>query len=178
MVGVVVTNIIKYPNKILSKVSLPVSKDDIDTKNIIEELIQTAVYNKNCIGLSAPQIGYNKRIILVKNTEDNIFRIIKNAPLYYIMINPEITSKSDELFTYNEGCLSFPNVYEYVKRPKEIDVIYYDVNFQKQSISAKNLMSTCIQHEIDHLNGIMFIDNVSGLRRNRALKKYKTQKEE
>ena len=165
-------NIIKYPNTILSKISEEVSKNDTSLKKIVEELIHTAVLNENCIGLAAPQIGYNKRIIFVKNVADNEFHIFTKRPSYYIMINPTITFKSEETYIYKEGCLSFPAVYEIVKRPKEIEVSYYDVNFQKQTLQAKNLMSTCIQHEIDHLDGIMFIDRVSSMRRNRSLKKY------
>jgi len=138
-------------------------------RKLIDNMLET-MYNAPGIGLAAPQIGVTKRIIVVdvsKHDEDN-------QP--YKMINPEIIWHSDELVDYEEGCLSLPKQYAEVKRPNAIHIRYIDTEGNTQEIKANDVLATCIQHEIDHLDGKLFVDHVSKLRRDliiRKLKKYK-----
>jgi len=171
-----VNKILIYPNKVLKECCEEISIIDDETKIIIENLLLTYKTNKNCLGIAAPQLGFKKRIIVVDSCGDNFINKVLSKPNHYVMINPKIISHSENLFSYDEGCLSFPGVFEQVKRPKEIVVEYRDINFQLKTLEAKNILSTCIQHEIDHLDGIMFFERVSQLRKTRTLQKYKRLK--
>jgi peptide deformylase len=147
-----------------------VVKDVTDEhRKLIDDMFDT-MYHAPGIGLAAPQVGVLKRIIIVDISKG------EEEPQPYKFINPEITWSSDELFEFDEGCLSLPEHYAQVTRPDQIHLTYIDPDGQKQMLEAKGLLATCIQHEIDHLDGILFVDHISKLRRDliiRKLKKYK-----
>jgi len=129
------------------------------------------MYDANGIGLAAIQIGVPKRIIVMdiaKNEE-------KRSPLYFV--NPVIKNKNSELSTYEEGCLSVPNYFAEIDRPKKCDVEYLDYNGEKKILNAEGLLATCIQHEMDHLEGVLFIDYLSKLKKTMIIKKLSKQKE-
>jgi peptide deformylase len=127
------------------------------------------MYAAQGIGLAAPQVGVSKRIIVmdIDQPEDGG----KGAPRYFV--NPEITWSSEEQNLYNEGCLSVPGQYAEVERPKQVKIKFLDYDGKKQEIEADGLLATCIQHEMDHLNGILFVDHLSTLKRDMLLRKVK-----
>jgi peptide deformylase len=153
------------PAEVLRKVAKPVSSVDRNIAKFMNDMTD-AMYRGNGIGLAANQVGSLDRVITVDVSEE------RDGNQVYMMANPEITwSDPEETFTYNEGCLSIPGHYAKVTRPKRIRVVYLDQKGKKQELEAEDLMSQCIQHEIDHLNGILFIDHISKLKRDIILKK-------
>ena len=143
--------IIKYPNEILRKVSEKVTDPtSVKTKQLILEMTQTLRAN-NGLGLAAPQVGENLQICIIE-IENELF----------VLINPEIKSLSKEKIPSQEGCLSFPNKFLDIKRHKRIKVKATDTNGKKQLIRARGLLARAIQHEIDHLNGVLIVDRVNG----------------
>ena len=163
--------ILSIPDPLLRKVSEPVLKVDTEVKKLMDDMLET-MYAAPGIGLAAVQIGILKRAIVIDLSKEDE----KKNPLF--LINPEITFKSKELTTYEEGCLSIPNQFAEVKRPSECKINFLDYNGKKDELHAKGLLATCIQHEIDHLNGILFIDHLSKLKKDLILKKTKKQKKE
>ena len=164
-----IKNIITEPNKILRQKSLPVSIVGKEEQKLMNDMLET-MYDANGIGLAAIQIGVPKRIIVMdlsKNEE-------KKSPMYFV--NPIITNKITETSTYEEGCLSVPNFFAAVDRPKKCDVEYLDYNGKKKILNANGLLATCIQHEMDHLEGILFIDYLSKLKKTMVIKKLSKQK--
>ena len=164
-----IKTIITEPNKILRQKSLPVDQVGAEEQRLMDDMLET-MYNANGIGLAAIQIGVPKRIIVVdisKNDE-------KNSPMYFV--NPEIKNKVTETSIYEEGCLSVPNFFAEVNRPKKCDVEYLDYDGNKKILNAEGLLATCIQHEMDHLEGILFIDYLSKLKKNIIVKKLSKQK--
>ncbi len=157
--------ILILPDKRLRLVSKPVAKVDAATRKLIGDMFDT-MYGAPGIGLAAIQIGEPKRIV----TLDLAKKDDPKAP--QVFINPEVVWESDEEGTYEEGCLSIPEYYEEVKRPSAVKVAYLDVDGKKQEVEATGLLATCLQHEIDHLNGVLFIDHISKLKRDRVIKKY------
>jgi peptide deformylase len=158
-------DIIILPDKKLRLVSEPVRKVDEGVRKLIEEMFE-AMYDAPGIGLAAIQIGEPRRVVtldLAKKDEDR-------QP--QVFINPEVTWSSDEKSVYEEGCLSIPEYYEEVERPAEVKVKYLDGEGKPQEVHATGILATCLQHEIDHLNGVLFIDHLSKLKRDRVLKKY------
>ena len=155
--------IIKYPDPFLKQKCLPVTSFDKELKILADNMLKT-MYESEGIGLSAIQIGVLKRIIVIDITEE------LKKPL--ILINPVITPSNSKFLEFKEGCLSFPGIYESVKRNEEIAVDYNSVEGKKLSMKATGLLSICIQHEVDHLEGVVFLDRLSGLKRNRAEKKF------
>ena len=142
-----------------------------EDRRLLDDMLAT-MYDAPGIGLAAPQVGVTKRMIVVDVSGPDK----KEAPLK--LINPEITWSAEEMAPYEEGCLSFPEQYAEVKRPAEVEVVYLDENGEKQTLRASGLLSTCIQHEIDHLDGINFVDHISKLKRDmvmRRLQKWKKQ---
>ena len=137
----------------------------------MDDMLET-MYAAPGIGLAAVQIGVLKRIIVIDLSKDGE----KKNPLF--IVNPEITFKSNELISYEEGCLSIPNQFAEVKRPSSCKVNFLDYNGKKKKINANGLLATCIQHEVDHLDGILFIDHLSKLKKDLILKKTKKQKKE
>ena len=159
-----IKTIITEPNKILRQKSLPVDQVGAQEKQLMDDMLET-MYNANGIGLAAIQIGVPKRIIVMdisKNDE-------KNSPMYFV--NPEIKNKVTETSIYEEGCLSVPNFFAEVNRPKKCDVEYLDYDGNKKILNAEGLLATCIQHEMDHLEGILFIDYLSKLKKSMIIKK-------
>lgn len=130
-----------------------VAKVDAEIKQVIREMLQT-MYSADGIGLAAPQVAINKQIIVVDCHPDEA----ATPPL--VLINPTITQSSRDIVTTQEGCLSIPGVYLDVKRPGRIEVSYKDENGRPQKLSTEGLLACCIQHEIDHLNGVLFVDRV------------------
>jgi peptide deformylase len=160
-----VREILILPDKRLRKVSEPVKKIDVGIRKLVDDMLET-MYDAPGIGLAAIQIGTSKRVVtmdLAKKEEP------KNPQVF---INPEIVWSSDEKAVYEEGCLSIPEIYSDVERPAQVKVKYLDLEGELHEIEANGLLSTCLQHEVDHLNGILFIDHLSRLKRERIIKKF------
>ena len=153
-----IKNILTEPNKILRQVSLSVKNFGKEEQILMDDMLDT-MYHANGIGLAAIQIGVPKRIIIMdlsKNDE-------KKKPMYFV--NPVIKNKNSNFSTYEEGCLSVPDQFAEIDRPSECEVEYLDYNGNKKILNASGLLATCIQHEIDHLEGILFIDYLSKLKK-------------
>jgi peptide deformylase len=164
-----IKTILTEPNKILRQISNPVDHVGEEEQKLMDDMLET-MYAAPGIGLAAIQIGIPKRIIIM-----DISRKKENKnPLHFI--NPEIVWKADEDIIYEEGCLSVPNQFAEINRPKECHVKYLDYFGQPQLLKAEGLLATCIQHEIDHLEGILFIDYLSKLKKTMIIKKLSKQK--
>lgn len=164
-----IKTILTEPNKILRQISNPVDYVGEEEQKLMDDMFET-MYAAPGIGLAAIQIGIPKRIIIM-----DISREKENKnPLHFI--NPEIIWKADEDIIYEEGCLSVPNQFAEINRPKECHVKYLDYFGQPQLLKAEGLLATCIQHEIDHLEGILFIDYLSKLKKTMIIKKLSKQK--
>ena len=156
--------IITVPDEILKKISDPVEKIGINEKKLIDDLFET-MYVSNGIGLAAVQIGILKRILVVDvSTKDE-----KNQPI--VLINPVIKNLSDNTSVYEEGCLSIPETFIEIERPKICEVEYIDEKGSKKNLKCDGLLSTCIQHEINHLDGKLIIDHLSKLKKDFIIKK-------
>ena len=159
-----VKTILTEPNKILRQVSKPVKEVGKSEKQLMDDMLET-MYAANGIGLAAIQIGVPKRIIVMDiSKEENI-----RQPRYFV--NPVIKNKDKSKSTYEEGCLSVPNQFAEIDRPKKCTVEYLDYNGEKKFLEAEGLLATCIQHEMDHLEGILFIDYLSKLKKSMIIKK-------
>jgi peptide deformylase len=157
--------ILILPDKRLRLVSKPVAKIDSVTRKLVEDMFET-MYDAPGIGLAAIQIGEPKRVITLDLAK-------KDEPKQpQAFVNPELIWESNEMRTHEEGCLSIPEYYEEVERPAEVKVRYLDLDGKQQEIEANGLLATCLQHEIDHLNGVLFIDLISKLKRDRVIKKF------
>ena len=156
--------ILLEPNKILRQISKPVEKVTKDERDLMDDMLDT-MYAANGIGLAAIQIGIPKRIIVMDLSKDPE----KKEPRYFV--NPIIKNKNPEKATYEEGCLSVPDQFAEIDRPSKCDVEYLDYNGKKQILKADGLLATCIQHEMDHLEGILFVDYLSKLKRSIIIKK-------
>jgi peptide deformylase len=157
--------ILKLPDPILKKVSKPVEKVTPEILSLMDQMLET-MYAAPGIGLAAVQIGVPKRLVVIDTARDEA----PKNPLY--LINPEIVWASEELNEHEEGCLSIPEVYDKVKRPAEVKVRYLDREGAEQQMHCDGLLATCVQHEIDHLNGVLFIDRLTRLKRDRVMKKF------
>jgi peptide deformylase len=160
-----IREIIKIPDKRLRLKSERVEKIDSGIKKLVEDMFET-MYDAPGIGLAAIQLGIAKRVV----TMDLSKKEDEAKPL--VFINPEITWSSEEKSAYEEGCLSIPEYYEEVERPAEVKVKYLDLDGKSHEITVKGLIATCLQHEIDHTNGVLFIDHLSKLKRDRVVKKF------
>ena len=169
-----IRKILTEPNKILREKSLRVENVDQDIQKLMDDMLET-LYAAPGIGLAAIQIGVAKRVIVMDISRDRDKETKKN-PMYFV--NPEIVWKSEDKFTYEEGCLSVPNQFAEIDRPKQCHVTYLDYNGQPQKLKADGLLSICIQHEIDHLEGILFIDYLSKLKKEMIIKKLSKQTKE
>ena len=159
-----IKTILTEPNTLLRQISQPVEQVGESEKELMNDMLET-MYAANGIGLAAIQIGVPKRIIVMDlSKEEN-----KKLPMYFV--NPVITKKNNEKTTYEEGCLSVPNQFAEIDRSSKCEVEYLDYNGHKQNIQADGLLATCIQHEIDHLEGILFIDYLSKLKKEMIIKK-------
>jgi len=160
-----VRDIIKLPDKRLRLVSETVKRVDGDIRTLVTDMFDT-MYKAPGIGLAAIQIGVPKRVIILDLSKKES----DHKPL--VFINAEVIWKSKEKSQYEEGCLSIPDYYEEVERPAEVKVKYLDLDGKPQEFEAKGLLATCLQHEIDHINGVLFIDHISKLKRDRVIKKF------
>tara|TARA_Y100000741_G_scaffold196855_1_gene149671 strand:- start:380 stop:904 length:525 start_codon:yes stop_codon:yes gene_type:complete len=166
-----IKDIIMVPDETLKKISDPVEKIGINEKKLINDLLET-MYNSQGIGLAAVQIGILKRILVVDVSNKDE----KRRPLS--LINPSIKKISNETSVYEEGCLSIPDTFIEIERPKICEVEYIDINGKKKDLKCDGLLSTCLQHEIDHLDGKLIIDQLSKLKRDFIIKKIsKTKKD-
>jgi peptide deformylase len=159
-------DILIIPDKRLRLKSEPVAAIDKSVRALIDDMFET-MYEAPGIGLAAIQIGVAKRVI----TMDLAKKDEPKAPL--VFINPEVIWKSDETAVYEEGCLSIPEYYEEVERPNAVTVKFLDRAGKPQELEARGLLATCLQHEIDHINGVLFIDHISKLKRDMVLKRFK-----
>ena len=162
-------DIIILPDKQLRLVSKPVEKVTADVRQLVDDMFQT-MYDAPGIGLAAIQVAQPLRVItmdLAKRDENG-----EVNPQPRVFINPEILSRSEEMSVYEEGCLSIPEYYEEVERPAKVRVRFTDIDGKVHEEDAEGLYATCIQHEIDHLNGVLFIDYLSKLKRDRVMKKF------
>ncbi|MBT3557382.1 MAG: peptide deformylase [Rhodospirillales bacterium] len=155
--------IIVAPDPRLKGIAEPVGAVDAQVQALMDDLLET-MYDASGIGLAAPQVGVLKRVIVV-----DVSRGEDRAPM--ALVNPEIVWESEETNVHEEGCLSLPEYYAEVVRPDQVRIQYLDREGQAQEIEADNILATCIQHEIDHLDGILFVDHVSSLKRNMILRK-------
>ena len=159
-----VKKILIEPNTLLRRVSKPVEKIGNDERALMDDMLDT-MYNAPGIGLAAIQIGVPKRIIVMDISKDEN----KKEPRYFV--NPIIKNKNEEKKKYEEGCLSVPGQFAEIERPNKCEVEYLDYYGKKQLLKADGLLATCIQHEIDHLEGILFIDYLSKLKQSMIIKK-------
>jgi peptide deformylase len=156
--------IIVAPDPRLKQIAKPVAKVDAEVRRLMDDMLET-MYKAPGIGLAAPQVGVLKRVIVVDIAREDE----KPQPLR--MANPELISVSEEDAVYNEGCLSLPEHYADVTRPAAIKVRYIDHENEIRELAADGLLATCIQHEMDHLDGILFVDHLTALKRNMILRK-------
>ena len=161
--------ILTEPNKILREKSLPVEKMDADVQKLMDDMLET-MYAAPGIGLAAIQVGIPKRVIVL----DIAQKEGPKNPMFFI--NPEIIKKSENNSTYEEGCLSVPGQFAEIDRPDKCHIKYLDYHGQPKEIKAEGMLATCIQHEIDHLEGILFIDYLSQLKKSMIIKKLSKQK--
>ena len=159
-----VKKILTEPNKFLRQISKNVEKVTEEEQKLMDDMLET-MYAANGIGLAAIQIGVSKRIIVIDISKDQE----KKEPMFFV--NPIIKNKNQEKATYEEGCLSVPNQFAQIDRPSTCEVEYLDYYGKKKLLKADGLLATCIQHEMDHLEGILFIDYLSKLKKSIIIKK-------
>ena len=165
-----VKKILTEPNKLLRQVSKSVDKVGDEERMLMDDMLDT-MYDAPGIGLAAIQIGVPKRIIVIDISRDED----KKEPRYFV--NPVIKNKNKEKAKYEEGCLSVPDQFAEIERPNACEVEYLDYDGKKQLLKADGLLATCIQHEMDHLEGILFIDYLSKLKKSMIIKKLSKNKE-
>jgi peptide deformylase len=162
--------IITLPDPLLRTVSKPVKTVDAATRKLMDDMLET-MYDAPGIGLAAVQIGVPKRLVVIDLAREGE----EKQPLF--LVNPEITWSSPEEAEYEEGCLSIPEYFDMVTRPKEVKLRFLDRQGEPQEAHCTGVFATCVQHEIDHLNGVLFIDYLTKLKRDRVVKKFvKAQK--
>jgi len=161
-----IRDILILPDKRLRLKSEPVKAADKSLRALVGDMFET-MYAAPGIGLAAIQIGVAQRVVTMDIAKK------EEPPEPQVFINPEVTWVSDQKSTYEEGCLSIPEYYEEVERPRAVKVKYVDLEGKPQEIEATGLLATCLQHEIDHTNGVLFIDYISKLKRDMVMKKFK-----
>jgi peptide deformylase len=154
------------PDPVLRLVSKPVERVDAPLLKLADDMLAT-MYDAPGIGLAAIQVGEPLRMLVIDLAKEG------EEPAPQVFINPEILEKSDERSVYEEGCLSIPDYYAEVERPAKVRVAYLDREGKEREVEADGLLATCLQHEIDHLNGMLFIDHISKLKRDMVVKKFK-----
>jgi peptide deformylase len=160
-----IRSIVQLPDPVLRKISSPVEKIDDEIRKLIADMFET-MYDAPGVGLAAVQIGVPKRVVTIDATRGDEEKV----PM--VFINPEIVSASGEKDSKEEGCLSIAEFYEEVERPSAVKVRYMDEKGKMKEIEADGLLARALQHEIDHLNGVLFIDHISKLKRDRVTKKF------
>ena len=166
-----VLEIIKEPNPILRKEADNVLNVDDDIRKLMDNMLET-MYQAPGIGLAAPQVGILKKVIVIDLSKDD------EPKKPFFIVNPKIIWKSEELSSREEGCLSIPGHFAEVVRPKKCKLQYLDYNGKKQEVEADDLLSTCIQHEVDHCDGVLFIDYLSKLKKDMIIKRLIKAKQE
>jgi peptide deformylase len=161
-----IRDILIIPDKRLRLKSEPLKTIDKSVRALVDDMFET-MYAAPGIGLAAIQIGVAQRLVTMDLAKTD------DPPAPQVFINPEITWTSADKATYDEGCLSIPEYYEEVERPKAVKVKYLDLDGKEHEIEADGLLATCLQHEIDHINGVLFIDHISKLKRDMVMKKFK-----
>lgn len=162
--------IIILPDPVLRTVSKPIKTVDAATRKLLDDMLET-MYAAPGIGLAAVQIGIPQRLVVIDISKEDE----EKRPLF--LVNPEITWSSEEESDYEEGCLSIPEYFDMVTRPKEVKLRYLDRQGEPHEMQCSGVLATCVQHEIDHLNGVLFIDYLTKLKRDRVVKKFvKAQK--
>ena len=156
--------IITAPDPYLKTISKPVDKVDAALRKLMDDMLET-MYDAPGIGLAAIQVGVPKRLLVMDIAPDGE----PQAPLFFV--NPKILWQSEDLASYNEGCLSLPDQYADLERPAEVKVSYIDRQGEQQEVHASGLLATCLQHEMDHLEGILFVDHISSVKRQMILRK-------
>jgi len=164
-----IRNILTEPNKLLRQISQKVDKVGKDEQKLMDDMLET-MYSANGIGLAAIQIGVPKRIIVMDISKEK-----EKKPMFFV--NPEINNKNKVHSVYEEGCLSVPNQFAEIERPSTCEVKYLDYNGNEKILKAEGLLATCIQHEMDHLEGVLFIDYLSKLKKSIIIKKLSKQKD-
>jgi peptide deformylase len=160
--------ILTVPDPVLKQVSQPVERVDDELRGLMDDMLET-MYDAPGIGLAAIQIGVPKQVIVM----DLAGKDEEPQPRYFV--NPQIVWASDETAPYEEGCLSIPDIYDEVERPARVKLRYLDYQGKQVEEDAEGLFAVCIQHEMDHLQGVLFIDHLSRLKRDRAVAKVKKQ---
>lgn len=158
-----VINILLHPHPGLRAMAEPVAEVDADLRQLVSNMFDT-LYHERAVGLAATQVNVQQRVFVCDASDHG------NAP--HCLINPEIIELSNEATIANEGCLSFPSMYIPVTRPEFVKVKFLDEHGEERYLEADGLLARCIQHETDHLNGVLFIDHITRMKRERALKKY------
>lgn len=157
--------LIILPDPVLRQQSKPIEKVDAEVLRLADDMLET-MYDAPGIGLAAIQIGVPRRLLVIDVAREGE----EKTPI--VFINPEILKVSDDISTYEEGCLSIPDYYAEVERPASLTVQYVGRDGKQQTVEADGLLATCLQHEIDHLNGVLFIDHISRLKRDMVIKKF------
>jgi peptide deformylase len=157
--------LIILPDPVLRQVSSPIAQVDDAVRKLSDDMLET-MYDAPGIGLAAIQIGIPKQMLVIDLHKEGE----EKQP--QVFINPEVLRSSDERSAYEEGCLSIPDYYAEVERPAKVTVKYIDITGKEQIVEAEGLLATCLQHEIDHLNGVLFIDHISRLKREMVIKKF------
>jgi peptide deformylase len=157
--------LIILPDPILRQASKPIERVDADLQRLADDMLET-MYDAPGIGLAAIQIGVPRRMLVIDVSREGE----EKQPL--VFVNPEVVASTDERSVYEEGCLSIPDYYAEVERPATVTVKYLDRDGKEQTVQADGLLATCLQHEIDHLNGVLFIDHISRLKRDMVIKKF------
>lgn len=166
-----VLKLYEYPHPILKQKAVPVSSFDDSLRRLLDDMLETMYACKGC-GLAAPQVGISQRIVVIDIAHEDE----EPAPIY--MVNPEIIWRSDEREVCEEGCLSVPGQRAEVERPAAVKVRYTDYYGKLQELSAQDFLAVAVQHELDHLDGILYIDHISRLKRQMLLKKLEKQRKE
>lgn len=166
--------IVVAPDPRLKVPSNPVEEITDETRALMDDMLET-MYASNGIGLAAVQIGVHQRILVmdIGAASARYPEKEEHIPDPIFMVNPEIVEESDDINVYEEGCLSFPGQYAEVKRPESVKVRYFDYDGRERMLEADGLLATCVQHEMDHLNGVVFVDHVSSIKRDMIMRKLK-----
>lgn len=159
-----VLEILVAPHPVLKQKAKPVAEVDDRVRKLMADMVES-MYAAKGIGLAAPQVGVLERIVVIDLQEKD------QPPAPMKFVNPEVVWESPEIASYEEGCLSVPEQYAEVTRPKSVRVRYLDENGEQREIEAEGLLATCLQHEIDHLEGTLFVDHLSSLKRNMLMRK-------
>ncbi|WP_425420122.1 peptide deformylase [Oricola indica] len=157
--------LVLLPDPILRQPSKTVERVDDDLRRLADDMLET-MYDAPGIGLAAVQVGEPLRMLVMDVAKEDE----EKQP--FVLVNPQIVATGDDVSTYEEGCLSIPDYYAEVERPAAVTVKYLDRDGKEQTLSADGMLATCVQHEIDHLNGVLFIDHISKLKRDMVVKKF------